>query len=356
MLLLNCCIADLKTQSHLLILDDHIEISTHGSTRGSTHDSTHGSTHGSTPVYAKNIPFSRIKSVHVKNDDGCYLLKIKDDGDSCVLFFPTMHIRDMTKNILLDRIKLVEGISKSIINRTIENKSAFKNIKTFVSEAQYQTLVDRHESLFFQRSVEASSPETFFRTITQPLLDVFIKMNCSIEQFYNLLISSYFNDIKNKKNSLDRLLAEALRDGSPQLNYATRINTRSLLSLTEIHESHNEFKASKGKSVEFEPVCSVISPESNAHASAGNNSCEFRIKDLTASLLPVDNQEFLKIPFDPADFLAARDICRLVFLNKNERGIADSFSGTFLNSIEGKYGKEALKYVERLDPKFYASK
>lgn len=337
MLLINCCISDLKTHSRLLILDDRIELSTCDST----------------PVYAKHIPFSRIKSVHVKNDEGCYLLKIKDDSDSCILFFPTMHIRDMTKNILLDKIKLVEGIAKSIINSTIEHKSAFKNIKTFVSEAQYQTLVDRHESLFFQRSIEVASPETFFRSITQPLLDVFITMNCSIEQFYNLLISSYFHDIKNKKNSLDRLLAEALRDGCPQLNYATRINTRSLLSLTETRETYNEVKISKGKVVEFEPVCSVVSPENSSKVPESGYPCEFGIKDLTASVLPVDNQELPKIPFDPADFLAARDLCRLVFLNKNESGIADNFADTFLNLIEG---KEALKYVERLNPRFYADK
>ncbi|ELA41952.1 uncharacterized protein VICG_00969 [Vittaforma corneae ATCC 50505] len=158
-------------------------------------------------ILNKIVLFTSVKSVHVKNEGGCFL-KLKIDGPlpSIVLEFGTVHIRDMVKNIILDRVKTTENIAKKAVESNIDCKKILKNIQEIVKNPESLVkYTDKYVSLYFQKEM-SFSPEAFFSSMNQPLMDVFIKMNCSIEQFYNLLTNSYFFDIKNQKNSLDRLV------------------------------------------------------------------------------------------------------------------------------------------------------
>lgn len=302
-----------------------------------------------------SIPYCSLKSIHVKNDSGSYLLKLKLDGHSPILLFSTLHLRDMVKSIILDRLRIAQSIPASVLS-SLSHKKSLRSVKGFVSETHFHSLIDSHDSLFFQTSPGTITSDNFFRSINQPLLDVFIKMNCSIDQFYNLFVSSYFYDIKNQKNALDRLLNESLRDFGPALDYATRINTQSLLNLANTANCAIEPRSTKGKSIEFLPSYAIkpdLPPEDFQQETVQESQSFFVEKPLSAKLTLEIPLALPDLAFDPADFETAGELCKIVFLHKNEKAVADSFSPMFLSFIEGKYGKEALKYVERLNPLFY---
>lgn len=312
-------------------------------------------------VAEKTIPFISIKSMHIKNEEG-YFLKLKLDGSvpGLVFEFSTIHLRDMTKNLLLDRIKVAENLTRNLLERNLDYKKAIKNTKGILSGVDaFVHSVDKHESLFFQKEID-TRPEAFFSMISQPLLDVFISMNCSIEQFYNLYASSYFYSIKNQKNSLDRLLAERLRQQDTiqtvQMDYATRINSHSLLSLAEATEWPPEIRSPKRKLVGFEPGCPFENLCDEEVQLEKGKTVQFEPRELTAEISVKDQESSETIPFESADFEAARELCRLVYASRGKGDLPDEvikFSETLLSLVEGKYGKEAIKYVERLIPSFY---
>lgn len=341
---------------------------------GGKEDNTRSKEHVKLRIYEselsildKTISFTSIKSVHVKNEGGYYLkVKTGDPTPSIVLEFGTVHIRDMAKNIILDRVRMAEDIAKKIVESNIDYRRILKNIKGVIKSPESLVKhIDRHESLYFQKEM-SFSPESFFSSMSQPLMDVFIKMNCSIEQFYNLLTNSYFFDIKNQKNSLDRLLSESLRAESSHsyagstavgLDYPTRINSYSLLNLVETVDCPSAIKHSKSKQIEFEPECSLLStPVATGRCiNTGGHDVIFETGELSAELPVLDQHGTPFVTFDESDFEAARDLCKLVHAsdNKDLIGEAIKFSETLKNLVEGKYGKEALGYVERLLPVFY---
>lgn len=333
-------------------------------------------------AFERNIYFSEIISLHTKNDDSSslFLLKIKLD-DSIILEFESMYLRDLIKNIILDRMKILNELKDKVLECNPDFKKAFRSVKGILDEESFIKMYTKGTyntmilNLFsWSRKTEEITTENFFRIFNQTLLDVFINMNCTIEQFYNLLTTSYFYDIKNPKNSLDRLLNENIREKSYKtvnekkkypnipinsecnLNYATRINSYSLLNLSNSVESNIEMKPRISKTVEFTPEYPYLNEPSTVENNLQIQKCQkgcmlFGMKELKAQLFVKNQNETCSISFDKSDFEAAKEICKLAFLNQNEEMF--KFSDRFVQLIEGKYGKEALKYVERLIPNFY---
>lgn len=335
-------------------------------------------------MFNRNVYFSEIISLHTKNDENSslFLLKIKLD-DSVVLEFASMYLRDLIKNIILDRMKILDELKGKVLECNPDFKKAFKSVKGILDENSFVKMYTKGTyntmilNLFsWSKKTEEITNENFFRIFNQTLLEIFISMNCSVEQFYNLLTTSYFYNIKNAKNTLDRLLNENIREKNLKmidshkdesqktstnleysLNYATRINSYSLLNLPESVEYNVDVKPRISKPVEFEPECPYLDADSAAEKiqKAQRSSLKahvlFGMNGLKAELDITNQQDTCNIPFEKSDFEAAKELCKLAFLNQNEEIF--KFSSRFVQLIEGKYGKDALKYVERLIPDFY---
>lgn len=302
--------------------------------------------------------FLNIKSLHVKNAEA-YLLKIKTESSAVVCEFTSMHVRDLVKSIILSSINVAENVNKNIISSSLNYKDIFKNLKGIVSNSHLLSSIDKHEPLFFQRNSEVT-PENFPTALNQTLIDIFVSMNCTIEQFFNLLMSSYFYNIKNPKNVIDRFLSDKLRGFSTSMDYATRINTASFLNSCSLEEITTNAKKNKSKEVEFEPIYMYGMPEEDLQL---DGNFEFRPGPLLAKLDVTDQEESPYFDFNVADLEAARDLCKIVYKNSQQKvpssqiiDDAAKFSENFINIIEGKYDKEALRYIEKLVPSFYVQK
>lgn len=291
------------------------------------------------------VLFSDIKSVNFKNTDQ-FLLKIKFDEFSIVLEFDNLHLRDLIKGIILDKIQTVENIQARTISSNLDYSKSYRNVKNVISDAQFIKAVEKHTSLYFQRSIQNITSENFFKSLNQPLVDIFITMNCTITQFFNLLVSSYFYDIKNQKNAFDRLLLLRLRDFGSGMDYASRINSHSLLNMVEDSNSEAEYKVATSKPMDFEPLY-PFKPENTEYS----NNFQFELKSLTADFDIEIQKEDPVFVFDPSDFETAKDLCRLMFSSPDENLM--KFSEDFTNLLIGKYGKDSLKYAHRLIPSFY---
>lgn len=325
------CIAD-NHEARLFVYDDRLEI------KNETNQIIH---------------YTSIKSLHVKNEEK-YLLKIKSENFGIILEFQTMHIRDFVKTIILSAMSTVEAINKNVISANSEFKNLLTGLKGTLNNSQVLKSIDKHESLYLQKN-NHPGPADAPMALNQSLVDVFIEMNCSIEQFYNLLLSSYFYDIKNQKNSIDRLLSDRSRNFSSKIDYATRINTYSILNCSNIDNSILKEKQNRQKPVEFHPYFHQDKTDILESTEGAYVLCS---KPLTAVVELEDEADASHFEFDPADFVVARDMCKIVYNNTDKEIIeeATKFSASFLNLIEGKYGKQALKYVGALVPTFYIKK
>lgn len=292
--------------------------------------------------------YSDMKSLHVKNADQ-FFLKIKLGGSSLVLEFRSMHVRDLVKSMVLSTMRSIESMDKSIMASNIEYRNLFGSLKSILTNSQFFKSMSKHEALFLQNG-KAMSMESIPAAINQTLVDIFVAMNCSAEQFFNLLMSSYFYDIKNPRNSIDRLLADKLRGFNPDMDYATRINTFSLLSMASAGSGNVETKKSRSKQAEFEPLY-FLEPIKVPYT----NEYEFGMSSLSASLEVVDEEETQSLDLNSADFETARGLCKMVYKSRDTQLIeeAQKFTVGFRSMVERKYGKDALEYCERIFPTFY---
>lgn len=298
--------------------------------------------------------FIHIKSLLVKNGDS-YLLKIKSEDTSVICEFKSMHVRDLVKSVILSSINTVENMKKSAITCNLDYCDILKNLKNIIGASQFCKTVNMHESLFFQRNTDFTS-ENLPMALSQPIIDVFVSMNCSFEQFINQLKDSYFYSIKNKKNSVDRLISDRIRHFDTELDYATRINTYSLLNSSTVQYENTEVRANKGKEVEFNPIYI----ETNENDVSYSDNYVFTVNKPILNLNVLDEKEGIYFEFDPSDFEAARDMCKLIYINQTQNPRKDDlndeaikFTESFKNIIEGKYGKDALEYITTLLPTYY---
>lgn len=149
------------------------------------------------------IRYDDIKSLHTKNE-GAYLLKIVDAALTYIFKFPTIHVRDLVKNVVL----------------SCKSRDADSELRVFI---QFPLL-----------------------------LKIFEELDVSQSQFLNYYRSSFFYNIKNEKNCIDRLLGKSM--GFSCNNFASRINNISLLSMQSQKDIDLVPKGFSEKAVDFEPI------------------------------------------------------------------------------------------------------
>ncbi|KAL6121197.1 hypothetical protein NUSPORA_01922 [Nucleospora cyclopteri] len=320
--------------------------------------------------------FTDFKSIHVKNDNEKFLIKLKfavKHDFSAILQFSSVSVRDLIKTLLL---------------------SAIQNIKTITDEEKYKSLVANKifEQSIIERFVEKTTilkededeQSLFLKAMrcNQQLVNAFCKLDISINQFFNLYSNSYFFNSKNKKNALDRILMvekySRTNDTLRKKEHADRINFISnMQSIEPVKEKEIQIIH---KAVDFEPINSgLLGISGEDHSNSNKRPLEMNsisdseavgtiFKGLTKINIDLTGKPKRIIPnqirleFDKSDFEVARDLSKLFYKSRNTEDYkvieekCVEFTATFRNMVEGKYGKEACKFVERIFPTFYYNK
>lgn len=201
------------------------------------------------------IPLSALESIYVKdvNDrpTNNFLLKIQA-GDTFVVGFTNSNVRDFYKGYLTYLIK--EKICVNVINEDIVRTYSIKNKEN--DEKGVKIVKNFQMGREGIKSIESSKSGFMEFLISRPiLLCIFGELNCTLTQFHNYLKQSYFYDMKNQKNVIDRILNEKLRDYSiTNDGFGSRLNTHSFIELnTEDIIGHSDKKISE-EEVDFSPI------------------------------------------------------------------------------------------------------
>lgn len=293
---------------------------------------------------------SQIQSIQVKNTE-IYLLKLKMDDLSIILEFENMNVRDLAKSLLLNIITPSEELQKKLLDIQIDKKILFGNIKTIISGSQIFKTLKSDLNLYQKTINEDIYSSNILNAMTQPLIDIFISMNYTINQFFNLLTSSYFYDIKNTKNAIDRMLFERIRQFNGDIDYATRINSYSFMCSSNIDQKGFEIKEPKKKPVDFSPIY----PFETKEEIINDSGYEIKFKELVCEFEPKIEKNKILMEFDQKDFEIARDLCKIAYSTDDleiQKEIVE-FTKNFREMIIGKYGTDAISYIERLMPDRY---
>lgn len=310
-------------------------------------------------------PFTSIKSVHTKNSSDTFLMKLKLDNSSLILEFFSSHVRDLVKAILHHRAISAESLQKNLLDRNIEAKKFNQNIQSLSHFHGKERLTDsilRNTSLivgtdlYTQTEYSDLLSSDFVPSLTQPLVDLFLSMHYSLNQFYNLFVSSYFYDPKNSKSPIDRLLSERIRGFASDVDYASRINSYGFMALSDLTVPPMVIKEPKSKPLDdMEPACPLL-PDDTHERTLSKPTAQYRLimRSLTCTFEPGIIPERIRFRFESKDFELARDLCRLAYLKEPEiLREAPTFTAEFREMLRGHYGEDSLRYVERLCPTFY---
>ncbi|KAM0686693.1 hypothetical protein COBT_002080 [Conglomerata obtusa] len=209
----------------------------------------------------KEIPIANIVQVQVRDsqiknsDANNFHLKIKLINDeSHIISYKNIVIRDTIKTFILNMLKYKseelkkhnDAISKGI---KMDNNKYYKDIRI---NSYLSKMAESHEMI----SLDNSKSSVIEYLISNPvMLSILDEMNCTLVQFFNYFKQSYFYDIKNTKNVIDRLLNEKLRNYTPPKDsYATRLNNFSFLSLNEKEPIVVNDKIIEEKPLDFTPI------------------------------------------------------------------------------------------------------
>ncbi len=303
--------------------------------------------------------FVEMKSLHVKNETDSYLLKIRLEYKEPIIFqFSNMHLRDISKAILFSKITVSETLKNAMIEKNVDAcaiyNSVGKIIKTtdITNSKLWHTVSGPLKNSFYKQEGAADPFDSnFIDAITQPILDLFVSLNCTLNQFYNLFIQTYFYNIKNKKTFLDRMIVQKLRGFPTDLNYASRINSHSfLLTDKEIHFNLCS-KSTKKKLPDFKPTFPL---DKNEELQPQGRSCVISLRELKCDFSPTILGPKPSFSLDFMDLKPLKEMCRIVYLNDtNFISEALKFGDELERLIIKERGKDEFKYFERLFPKFY---
>ncbi|EJW01786.1 hypothetical protein EDEG_00377 [Edhazardia aedis USNM 41457] len=183
------------------------------------------------PSLNKIINLWDITSISAKdfpNKPFPYFLKIQSK-ENYIFSFKTEHIRDFFKT--------------------------FISFKCFNKEANIIKHFNDSRLITIETLENTKSSLTVFLSVNHVLLQVFYEMNCTLNQFYNYFRLSYFYNIKNEKNVIDRLLNEKLRDyKTDEFSFATRINNLSFMNVSDKEIKSPVKHAEQKISFKFEPI------------------------------------------------------------------------------------------------------
>jgi hypothetical protein len=314
-----------------------------------------------TEVETRTIPLSDIRSLHVKSNEE-RLLKITLPEDSLVLEFENYHTRDVAKSVLLASIKTEQEVLKRILESDSSIRALYNNVKLHLSPQAFWTAnkhrVKQLSPMVRQQPAKEINMDTkdFISMLPPALLKIFSEMNCSITQFYNLLNQSFFLNARNEQNSVDRMICDALRNYAVRQDYATRINSYSMLALRPIEEAHPTGIPRQSRAVEFEPVY----PFEHTETKRARRKFVFEIAPLTCNLRVEEVASRERITFEKKDLVWIRDLSRVVYksLREGESEVAKEakdITARFCKDIGEKYGEGSIAYIRRLVPTFFIS-
>ncbi|CAD26186.2 hypothetical protein [Encephalitozoon cuniculi GB-M1] len=307
----------------------------------------------------RDILLAEIRSLHVKNNEG-FFLRLKLSEETVILGFDTHHSRDIIKSIILSFMKTDQDITKKILESDPAMRAMFNNLKQHISPSKFWSINrDKMKQMVpivrQQPSRELEIDEkTFVSALDPMLLNIFGQMNCSINQFYNLLKQSYFCNIKNEKNSLDRMICSAIRGYDVKQDFASRINSHSVLALkpmgdVEIHPSTKE-----GRRVEFFPIY----PFEEEKLERPRREFRFERKPLKCEVEVEVVPMVEKKAFEKKDLAWIRDLSRVVYRAMKEKDgeflkEAAEITKRFLDGMERKYGDGCDAYIRRILPTYF---
>lgn len=232
-----------------------------------------------------HIRYQDIKSLHTKNSDS-YFLRMVDGSSTYLLKFDSVKVRDLIKNIIV----------------SCKSPSSDSELKIFV---QFPSL-----------------------------LKIFYELNVSQVQFLNYYKSSFFYNIKNEKNAIDRLMGKTM--GFPCNTFASRINSVSLLNMHHQKDMNIAPKSHHEHLVDFEPIY----PETKPAARKKLN--DFSFKDFEGLCMKVELE--IEAPRIRTSF----EIDELMELRKLRR---DKEEGRdFLKMLRAKYRPGDLELLKRIMP------
>lgn len=324
--------------------------------------STVGAQNSRNDLVIRDIPLIEIRSLHVKNNEG-FFLKLKLSEETIVLRFKTLHSRDIIKSIILSFMKTDQDIAKKILESDPAMRVLFNNIKQWISPSKFWSINrDKMKQMVAivrqQPSKEMEIDEKSFISSLDPvLLNIFEQMNCSMNQFYNLLRQSYFCNPKNEKNSLDRMVSSAVRSHEVKQDFASRINTHSILALKPIEDVKIDPSTKEGKKVEFLPIY----PFEEEKAERPRRRFMFEKKPLRCEVeLEITPMVEKKI-FEKKDLSWIRDLSKVVYKSMKEKDgeflkEVDGITKRFLDGMEKKYGKGCGAYLRRILPTYFIEK
>lgn len=201
------------------------------------------------------IPFSSLSSIYVKD---ClerhlfsFLLKVQAK-EIYVIGFANSNIRDFFKGYFTYLIK--EKVSANIVTEDIIKTYSIKD------EENEQSSVKIIKNIQMKRDgikcIETSKSSFMEFLVSRPVLLVILgELNCTLTQFYNYFKQSYFYDIKNQKNVVDRMLNEKTREYTlANDGFATRINTHSFLEVNKEETIKDGNKQFSEDEVDFIPI------------------------------------------------------------------------------------------------------
>lgn len=224
------------------------------------------------------ILFMEIKSVQIKNAED-YYLKVTVE-QSYIIKFTSLHTRDL--------------------------------IKSFCSTINHPDL-----NYFVEWPI---------------LLKVFEDLNVSLTQFVNYLKLSYFFNIKNSKNVIDRMIGSLMKNDCN--NFASRINNISTMSLQEEDLTYSQL-SNYEKVVDFQPIFPLekeMKDKPKLNDFTFGNFC-FEPLIISKSFDSTQN----KVEFDK------KDLEQLLHLKKEKKDNQE-----FVKILEKKYGHKKMKYLKRL--------
>ncbi|KAL7346049.1 hypothetical protein P7C65_03s3g03440 [Encephalitozoon intestinalis] len=307
----------------------------------------------------RDIPLIEIRSLHVKNDEG-FFLKLRLLEETIIFKFDSHHSRDIIKSMILSFMKTDQDVIRKILESDPAVKTMFNNLKQCISSSKFWTInKDRMRQMMPivrqqpSREIEVDE-KTFISSLDPVLLNIFGQMNCSVNQFYNLLRQSYFCNTKNEKNSLDRMINSAVRDYEVRQDFASRINTHSVLALKPIEDVEIRPSTKEGRKVEFLPIYPFEEekPEKPRR--------EFRFDrhplkcELDLEIVPMTEKKM----FEKKDLVWIRDLSKVVYKSMKEEDGAfldevSEITKRFLDNMERKYGKGCDVYLKRILPTYF---
>ncbi|ORD97996.1 hypothetical protein HERIO_176 [Hepatospora eriocheir] len=306
----------------------------------------------------KLVYFKEISSLHTKDNN---LLRIKlVNNENIIINFPKVNLRDAVKTILL-----VLGKESASAKKRMTELYKTDFIKT--------TNIKRNDNISMDNFIPGNYTFDNDDTITSfysfvlmminssTLCKIFLDMECSINHFYKLYVESYYFDINNKQNILDTKINDNYEQ---KLNFANRINLYSNLN---VNESIEDIKVNEEslKEIDF----TIVNDMHLGKITTKNVVLEdfdvkgylnsFKLHKTDLNRLKLDNniiENVKEIKVDQEDFETAREFCKLVYINPENKELiqeAKEFSENFRKVMCEKYGNDILKVIERNIPDFY---